>query len=435
VTAVAVGRGPGARTRPESPDPDPTRVRAVVTGIGVVAPNGLGTEEYWSAVLAGESGIRPISRFDSGSYPLRVAGEIRGFQPREHVPNLVEVQTDRWSQLGLACSATALSDARLDPAVLPEYAMSVVTASSSGGTDFGQREIESLWARGPEYVTTYQSIAWFYAATTGQISIRHGLRGPCGVIASEQAGGLDALAQARRLLRAGDSVEAVLAGGTDASLCPYGVVSQLSNGRLNPTAEPARAFVPFDVAAAGYVPGEGGAMLVVENEETAGRRGARPSYGEIAGYGATFDPSPTSGRRPTLARAIQLALADAEVGPDEVDVVFADGMGRRDLDLAEAATIDEVFGVGRVPVTVPKTLTGRLYAGGAALDAATALLAMRDGVIPPTAGVTDPAPGCEGLDLVLGEPRPARLRVAVVLARGFGGFNAAMVLRRPEPSE
>jgi act minimal PKS chain-length factor (CLF/KS beta) len=417
---------------PEPAGDGSTRTRAIVTGIGILAPNGIGTERYWSAVLAGVSGIRPISRFDPESYPLRVAGEISDFDAREHVPSLIEAQTDRWSQLGLTCAATALSDAALDPAELPEYAMSVVTASSSGGTDFGQREIESLWARGPQYVTTYQSIAWFYAATTGQISIRHGLRGPCGVIASEQAGGLDALAQARRLLRGGDTVQAVLAGGTDASLCPYGLVSQLSNGRINPTADPTRAFVPFDAAAAGYVPGEGGAMLVVESESAAERRGAPAGYGEIAGHGATFDPPPTSGRRPTLARAIQLALADAEVDPGDVDVVFADGMGRSDLDLAEAETINEVFGAGRVPVTVPKTLIGRLYAGGAALDVATALLAMRDGVIPPTIGVTDLAPGCEGLDLVLGEPRRARLAVALVLARGFGGFNAAMVVRRPE---
>jgi len=405
--------------------------RAVVTGIGVIAPNGIGTGTYWEAVLAQRSGIAPISLFDPSDYPVRVAGEVDDFVVREYLPSTLEVQTDRWTQLGLAASSMALSDADLDPATLPEYAVSVVTASSSGGTDFGQREIESLWARGPEYVTTYQSIAWFYAATTGQISIRHGLRGPCGVIASEQAGGLDALAQARRLLRAGDSVEAVLAGGTDASLCPYGLVSQLSTGRINPTGDPEGAFLPFDISAAGYVPGEGGAMLVIEDREAAIRRGVRTGYGEIAGYGATFDPPPGSGRPPTLGRAIRLALADAEVAAGEVDVVFADGMGRPDLDRAEAETITELFGPGGVPVTVPKTLTGRMYAGGACLDVATALLSLRDGVIPPTAGITELAPGCTDLDLVTGLARPTRPKVALVLARGFGGFNAAMVLRGP----
>jgi act minimal PKS chain-length factor (CLF/KS beta) len=403
-----------------------------VTGIGVVAPNGLGTDDYWKAVREGRSGIREISLFDPAGYPLRVAGEVDDFVVGNHLPTRLIVQTDRWTQLGLAASAMALADANLDPAQLPEYAVSVVTAGSSGGTDFGQREIESLWAKGPEFVTTYQSIAWFYGATTGQISIRHGLRGPCGVIASEQAGGLDALGQARRLLRGGEPVEAVLAGGTDASLCPYGLVSQMSNGWVNSTGDPSRAYLPFDAAAAGYVPGEGGAMLVVEDGARSPARPIPYRYGEIAGYAATFDPPPDSGRPPALGRAVERALRDAGLRPDEVDVVFADGMGVPGLDLVEAEMITELFGAGRVPVTVPKTMTGRLYAGGAPLDVATALLSMRDGIIPPTVGVTELAPGCAALDLVRDEPRPARLAVALVLARGFGGFNAAMVLRRPE---
>lgn len=403
-----------------------------VTGLGIVAPNGFGADEYWKAILDGTSGIREISLFDPAAYPLRVAGELGDFVAQQHLPSRLIVQTDRWTQLGLAASSMALADANLDPARMPEYAMSVVTASSSGGTDFGQREIESLWARGPDYVTTYQSIAWFYAATTGQISIRHGMRGPCGVIASEQAGGLDALAQARRLISGGEKVASVLSGGTDASLCPYGLVSQLSNGLVNPTGDAERAYLPFDAAAAGYVPGEGGAMLVVESLEPEVARPVPYAYGEIVGYGATFDPHPASGRRPALGRAVQLALRDAGLRPDQVDVVFADGMGVPELDRAEAEMISETFGAGMVPVTVPKTMTGRMYAGGAPLDVATALLAMRDGVIPPTIGVTVPAPGCEDLDLVLDTPRPARLAVAVVLARGFGGFNAAMVLRRPD---
>ncbi|MFC4534715.1 ketosynthase chain-length factor [Sphaerisporangium dianthi] len=406
------GRGPGARP--------------VVTGIGVAAPNGLGTQAYWAATLDGKSGLGRITRFDAERYPVRVAGEVSEFDDTEHVPSRLAVQTDHWSHLGLVAADMALHDAGVKPGDLPEYEMAVVTASSSGGTEFGQREIEKLWSQGPEFVGVYQSIAWFYAATTGQISIRYGMRGPCGVICAEQAGGLDVMAQARRLLRQDASI--VVTGGTDASLCPYGLVAQISTGMLSPRDDPERAYLPFDADACGYVPGEGGAMLVVEDEAAARARGARP-YGVVAGYGATFDPRAEPGGEPrsNLGRAIALALREARVTPEQVDVVFADALGVPGHDLAEARAIAAVFGPYGVPVTAPKTMTGRLYAGGASLDLATALLSVRDGVIPPTVGVRATAPACE-LDLVRSAAREGPVRNALVLARGHGGFNAALLV-------
>ncbi|MEV0232272.1 ketosynthase chain-length factor [Nonomuraea sp. NPDC050786] len=401
-----------------------TSRRAVVTGLGIAAPNGLGIEEYWTATLAGQSGIREISRFDASGYPVRLAGQVSGFTAGEHVPSRLIPQTDHGTHLGLAAAAWALEDAGADPAAMPEYDMAVVTASSSGGTEFGQREIERLWSKGPSWVGAYQSIAWFYAATTGQISIRHGMRGPCGVICAEQAGGLDAAGQARQLIRSGTRL--VVTGGTDASLCPYGLTAQYSNGRLSESTDPGSAYQPFGVGASGYVPGEGGAMLIVENAEDARARGARV-YGEIAGYASTFDPRPGSGREPGLRRAMELALADAGLAAGDVDVIFADAAGVPELDLQEAAAIRAVFGPGRPPVTAPKTMTGRLYAGGAALDLAGALLAIRDGVIPPTTGVSELVPGCD-IDLVRGAPREAALGTAMVVARGHGGFNAAVIV-------
>ena len=398
---------------------------AVVTGIGVAAPNGLGTEAYWSATLEGRSGIGPISRFDATGYPVRLAGEVSGFEVAEHVPGRLIPQTDHWTHLGLAAAAWALDDAAADPAAFPEYEMAVVTASSSGGTEFGQREIERLWSKGPQWVGAYQSIAWFYAATTGQISIRHEMRGSCGVICTEQAGALDAAGQARQLIL--QSGRLVITGGTDASLCPYGLTAQYRNGRLSEGDDPRRAYVPFDAAARGYVPGEGGAMLVVENAADAVARSAPQIYGRLAGYAATFDPRPGSGREPGLRRAMVLALENAGLTPDEVDVVFADAAGVPELDLLEAAAITAVFGPRGVPVTAPKTMTGRLNAGGAALDLACALLAVRDRVIPPTVGITEPAAGCD-LDMVRDMPREAPVRTAMVLARGYGGFNAAVVV-------
>ncbi|OXM55201.1 ketosynthase chain-length factor, partial [Amycolatopsis alba DSM 44262] len=161
-------------------------------------------------------------------------------------------------------------------------------------------------------------------------------------------------------------------------------------------------------------------------------RGAAHSYGEVAGYAAGMDPRPGSPRPPALARVIRAALADAGLGPGDVDVVFADAAGSPADDLLEARAITEVFGARAVPVTAPKTLVGRLYGGGAALDVATALLALRDGVIPHTAGTTRLAPGCD-IDLVRSAPREAALTSALVLARGYGGFTSALVLRKTEP--
>ncbi|SEK74974.1 ketosynthase chain-length factor [Nonomuraea pusilla] len=399
----------------------------VVTGIGVVAPTGIGTETHWQATLAGKSGIGRITRFDATGYPVRLAGQVPGFVAAEQLPGRLIPQTDHWTHMGLVAAEAALADAGVVPSELPEYEMAVVTASSSGGTEFGQHEMERLYRKGPSWVGAYQSIAWFYAATTGQVSIRHGMRGPCGVLCCEQAGGLDALGQARRLVRRGSRI--VVTGGTDASLCPYGLVAQLSSGRLSTVDDPGRAYLPFDEAASGYLPGEGGAMLIVENAESARRRGAGTVYGAIAGYAAGFDPPPGSDRPPAMRRTIERALADAGTAPSEVDVVFADACGTPGDDLAEARAITAVFGPRGVPVTAPKTLTGRLYGGGAALDVATSLLALRDGIIPATVGPSRLAPGCD-IDLVLGQPRDGVLRTALVLAHGHGGFTAALVLKR-----
>ncbi|MEV6982143.1 ketosynthase chain-length factor [Sphaerisporangium sp. NPDC051017] len=415
-----------AHSRARSRTPARHDDRPVVTGIGVAAPNGLGTPAYWAATLDGKSGLGRITRFDSDRYPVRVAGEVSEFDATDHVPSRLAVQTDHWSHLGLTAADMALRDAGVDPAALPEYEMAVVTAGSSGGTEFGQREIEKLWSQGPGYVGVYQSIAWFYAATTGQISIRYGMRGPCGVICAEQAGGLDVLAQGRRLLR--QDARVVVTGGTDASLCPYGLVAQISTGLLSTRDDPERAYLPFDDDACGYVPGEGGAMLIMEDADAARARGARP-YGAVAGYAATFDPRPLPGQEPrsNLRRAITLALREARIEPGEVDVVFADALGVPAHDRLEAQAISAVFGPHGVPVTAPKTMTGRLYAGGASLDVATALLAIRDGVIPPTVGVRAASPAYE-LDLVRSTAREGPVRNALVLARGHGGFNAALLL-------
>jgi minimal PKS chain-length factor (CLF/KS beta) len=402
--------------------------RAVVTGLGVMAPNGLGAESYWAATRNGKSGIDRITRFDPTGYPARLAGEVRGFVAEEHLPSRLIPQTDHMTRLALVAADWALADAGVRPSELAEFDMGVVTASSSGGFEFGQGELQNLWSKGSQYVSAYQSFAWFYAVNTGQISIRHAMRGPSGVLVSDQAGGLDAVAQARRQIRKGSKL--IVAGGVDASICPWGWVAQLASRRLSTSDDPDRAYLPFDPAACGHVPGEGGALLIVEDAQAARQRGVQTSYGEIAGYGCTFDPKPGSGRGAGLRQAIQLALHNAGLAPGEIDVVFADAAALPVLDRIEAAAITAVFGPYGVPVTAPKTMVGRLCSGGAALDLVAALLSIRDGLIPPTTNVSL-APDYD-IDLVIEQPRAGVLRTALVVARGYGGFNSAMVVQAAE---
>ncbi len=398
----------------------------VVTGIGVVAPNGLGTEPYWSATRAGVRAIRRVERFDPDGYPSRLAGEVRPFDPAAHLPSRLLPQTDHMTRLALVAADHALADAEVERDTLSEYAKGVVTASSAGGFEFGQRELEKLWRHGSDHVSAYQSFAWFYAVNTGQISIRHGMKGPSGVLVTDQSGGLDTIAEARRQLRKGSQL--IVCGGVDGSICPWGWVAQIASGRLSAGEDPAAAYLPFDERAAGHVPAEGGAILVLEDAQSARERGAPQVYGEIAGYAATFDPKPGRGRPPALRRAVEDALADAQMDAGDVDVVFADAAGTPALDQVEAEALAAVFGERGVAVTAPKTMLGRMCAGAAAVDVATALLAIRDGVIPPTTNVRPASP--YPIDLVVGEARGAAVRAAVVIARGHGGFNSVVVVRK-----
>jgi 3-oxoacyl-(acyl-carrier-protein) synthase len=425
--------GPGIRSRPAGPA---TRTRrAVLTGLGVVAPTGGDTAEYWRTTLAGRSAIGPITRFDASGYPVRLAGEVRDFDPAATVEQRILAQTDLWTHFALVAAQRALAAAGLPTPGDDPFAIGVTTSASSGGNVFGQREIQALWSKGASFVGPYQSIAWFYAASTGQVSIAHGLRGPCGVICTEGAGGLDALAHARRAIRRG--ARAVVTGGTEAPIGPYALTCQIPAGTLFAGTEPARAYRPFARDAAGHVPGEGGAMMVLEDAATARARGA-PALAEVVGYAAAFaqpaeDSARWAGTAPALAAAIRGALADAAAAPSDIDAVIADAVGVRAADRAEVEALHLALGdrAARIPVTAPKAGVGRLYSGGAALDVATAALAIRDGLLPPTPSVT-PADLDEDIDLVTGAPRRLPLEHVLILARGFGGFASALILRSIE---
>jgi minimal PKS chain-length factor (CLF/KS beta) len=404
--------------------------RAVVTGLGVVAPNGIGADDFWKATREGASVLGPVTREGCAHLPLRIAGEVRGFDAEETIEGRYLVQTDRFTHYAMAAADLALADARFDATGGSPYGVGVVTAAGSGGGEFGQRELQQLWSQGPHFVGPYQSIAWFYAAGTGQISIRGGFKGPCAVVASDEAGGLDALAHAVRTIRRG--TDTVVVGAAEAPLAPYSMVCQLGYGELSLSEDPERAYLPFSADACGFVPAEGGAMFVLEEERTARRRGAR-IRAELAGHTATFTgASRWAESRHGLARAIRGALEEARCAPDEIDVVFADALGVPEADRAEALAIADALGAhaARVPVTAPKAGTGRSYCGAPLLDTAAAVLAMEQGLVPPTPNVTDVQ---YGLDLVTGYARSAELRTALVLSRGLMGSNAALVLRRALP--
>ncbi|MFF3839061.1 ketosynthase chain-length factor [Streptomyces sp. NPDC001930] len=402
--------------------------RAVVTGIGVIAPNGLRADAYWKSVREGLGVLDRITREGCQDLPLKVAGEVRGFDATALIEERFLVQTDRFSHYAMAAAQLALDDAGLARENPEEpFEIGVVTAAGSGGGEFGQRELQKLWGQGSKFVGPYQSIAWFYAASTGQISIRSGFKGPCGVVASDEAGGLDGIAHAARAVRRGTG--AVIVGAAEAPLAPYSMVCQLGYPELSTVEDPDRAYRPFTSGACGFVPAEGGAMLVVEDESRARDRGAAVRA-VVAGHGATFTgASRWQESREGLARAIRVALDEAGCAPEEIDVVFADALGVPEADRAEALAIADVLGAHatRVPVTAPKTGIGRAYCGAPVLDTAAAVFAMEHGVVPPTPNVFDI---CHDLDLVMSRARPAELRTALVLSRGLMGSNAALVVRR-----
>lgn len=398
----------------------------VITGLGTVSPAGVGADSYWDALVEGRTLIAPIPDFDTEGFHVRLGGKVPRFDPHEHIEGRFIVQTDAFSWFAMVAADEALRDSGISVDGDP-YATGALMCSGAGGVEFGQREIAALWSEGPGRVSPYQSIAWFYAASTGQVSIRNGLKGMCGVLVTDEPGMLDALSQSERALRRGTS--SMLVGGSEAPLgSPFSLACQVGAGVLSGSDDPSSAYVPFTEEASGYVPAEGGAVALVEEAAGARARGARPRA-VVAGHASTFggvgefDPGGAG-----LLYSARQAMDRAGIGPDGVDVVFADAVGTPKADADESAVLRQLFPEG-VAVTAPKTGFGRAYAGAGALDVAAAVLSLEHQVIPPTPNVFD-AP-C-GLDLVVRVPRAAPLRTALVLSRGSGGGNSAVVLKHPD---
>ncbi|MET4100550.1 3-oxoacyl-[acyl-carrier-protein] synthase II [Agrococcus sp. UYP10] len=402
--------------------------RAFVTGIGAVTPNGLGMASTWDAVVSGRSGIRALEGIEVSDLAVKVGGQVRGFDPLAHVSRSDAKRLDRHALYGVAAAAEAMAGfAAHDP-----HRFGVTAATGSGAVSLTQEAVRALDAHGPRRVPPGVVVYGGPDAAAAFLSERYGARGAGVGTAATCASGAVGLGDALRAIRHGYA-DAVLVVGADDCLNRVNLAVNSMLGALAPgfADEPWRASRPFDRARSGFVMSAGATALLVESEEHARRRGA-DVLGEIAGYGVTSDAYHATAPRPDgsgAAAAMRQALDDARCSPADVDHVNAHGTGTPLNDAMEAAALRTVFsaGLGAVPVTSTKSTTGHLLGGAGTLEAALSLLAMRDGVIPPTINLDDPA--FPELDVVAHVARPAALRTVLSTSFGFGGHNAALVLR------
>lgn len=409
------------------------RRRVVITGLGVVAPNGVGKRAFWESSLKGAPCVRRITRFDARGYSCRVAGEVEGFEATDFLHPKVAKQTDRSVHMALACCRMAAEDAGLDLQCEPPGEVGMYFANLFGGMEFAEPELYAQTYLGSARVSAYQAIAWFYAAAQGQWSIATGVRGFGKSIVADRAGGLQALAWGALAIQRGHC-SVVFAGGFEAPLVPYVFLIHQSSGLLaRSNGDPRRVYRPFDAERTGMVLAEGSAVLVLEELERACRRGA-PIYAEIAGYAASHDsahpadPAP-DGRQ--LARCLRGAMEHAGLEPEQIDHVNAEGVATALADRTEIEALKTVFGGGGSGPTVsaPKAMIGHSLAAAGALDAIWSCLMIRDQVVLPTLHLEQPDPP-EGIDYVQHAPRRRKLGAVLCCARGRGGLNTAVILRR-----
>lgn len=407
--------------------------RVVVTGLGVVAPNGTGVDAFWQASLQGVSGIASPQRFAVDELPIQVVGEVPDFQAEAHLPRKFVQRTDRVTHFASVAVAEALRDARLDFTQEEPGRVGAVIANTLGGVEFVLEQIEALYTKGPRAMSAYTAIAWLQVASVGQVSLRHSLQGYCKTPVNDTAGGLEALALATRAIRRGVA-DVLITGGSEALLHPYFLLLLGHSDICVPGCDP-RAYRPFDRRANGLILAEGAGICILEEYEHARRRQA-PIYGEILGSGSTNDArghcSPTSDGV-HYARAMRLALQDAQLQPAEIDYFSLDGRAHLEADRAEVAALREVFGayLDELPVSVPRTMNGHSYAAAGALDTIAALLALRSQQIPPTLNCEQPAFGAQ-LDLVCEQARPFMGTTALIGARGISGTNLVLAVRQGE---
>ena len=409
--------------------------RVVVTGLGAVTPLGLDVASTWEALLAGRSGVGPIEAFDASPLSARIAAEVGDFDPETYLDRREARRLDRYDQLFYAATHQALADAGLsytedDPAA---HRAGVAVGSGVGGLITIQDEIGVMRERGPNRVSPFAIPRVISNMAAGVVSIDFNLFGPnvCSVTAC--AASANAIGDAAEIIKRG-AADVMVAGGAEAAICEFAMSGFMQARALSTrNDDPEGASRPFDADRDGFVMGEGAGALILEGREQARARGAT-IHGEIAGYGMSADGYHITLPRPGgagAARAMQNALDDAGLDPAEVGYVNAHGTSTPANDSTETAALKTVFGAAaaRLAVSSTKSMTGHLLGAAGALESLVCLLAMRDGVLPPTINYQTPDPDCD-LDYVPNEARAVPIEIAMTNSFGFGGHNVALVFRK-----
>jgi 3-oxoacyl-[acyl-carrier-protein] synthase II len=406
-------------------------IRVAITGIGCVTPLGLDARSTWKAALAGESGIDWIRAFDTDGLPVRIAAEVKGFEPSDVVSAKEARKLERNVLLGVAAGREALTDSRLngfDPA-----RVGVIFGSAIGGVPGIVEQADTLRERGPDRVSPNFLPNVLVDSASGQLAISLGLKGPNYAVVSACATGSHAIGEAAELIRRG-AADAVLAGGTESCMIPLILAGFTAMRGLAAEDEyPPRASRPFDATRAGFVMGEGAGAVLLERLESAERRGANV-YAEVLGYGASNDAHHMAQPEPEatgVATMMTAALERAGVEPERVGYINAHGTSTPQGDAAETRAIKQVFGdhAYRLAVSSTKSMMGHTFGAAGAIEAILSALALHDGVLPPTINYHEPDPECD-LDYVPNEARRTRVDVALSNAMGLGGHNGCVLLGR-----
>jgi 3-oxoacyl-[acyl-carrier-protein] synthase II len=422
--------------------------RVVVTGFGAIAPNGLGADAFWEATCAGRSGIRRIEEFDVTGFPVQAAGEVRDFRARDYIPNRKALKImGNNIRFGVAASQMAMQHSGLKEHAVDPTRIGVVMGSGIVPTDVeeignavlksldegGRFDVRRFGAEGQKQLFPLWLLKHLPNMVAAHISITHKAQGPNNTIVTACSASTQAIGEALRIIQRGDA-DVVITGGADSRIDPLSLVAYSLLGALSTAErEPEALSRPFDRQRDGFVIGEGGACLILESEEYAQARGAT-IHAEVAGYGSSFDAFAATQPEPEghgASRAMQIALKDAGVGTGDIDYISAHGTSTQLNDAMETTAVKRVFGerAGSVPLSSIKSMIGHLIGAAGGMEALVSVLAIRDGVVPPTINLDTPDPACD-LDYVPGEARELKVDAVLSNSFGFGGQNASLVIRR-----
>jgi 3-oxoacyl-[acyl-carrier-protein] synthase II len=411
-----------------------SRRRVVVTGMGLVCPVGIGVEESWKALVEGRSGIGPVTHFDASTFPTRIAGEVKGFEPERFMDRKDARRNDRFIQFALAAADMAVKDAGLDFDREDPTRVGAIVGSGMGGLAEIEDTHKTLLERGVRKVSPFFIPAIIINLAPGQIALRWGLKGPNFSPVSACATGNHSIGDAMMYIERG-MADVMLAGGTEATITPLGLAGFCAARAMSERNDaPERASRPFDKGRDGFVAAEGSGILVVEEYEHARRRGAR-ILAELCGYGASCDANHVTAPAPEGEggqRAMRMALADAGLAPEQVGYVNTHGTSTPQGDIAECQAIRRVFGGWAdqgLLVSSTKSMTGHMLGAAGGAESVIAVLALARGVVPPTINVEEQDPECR-LDVVPGTARERRLDAVLSNSFGFGGTNAVVAFKR-----